>query len=48
MCLFIAYIWMIVLGSECSKNKKSKIIGLPKKIKNKAVRIYSLFRSGLT
>lgn len=47
LCLCIAYTWMIVLGADCSKNKKSKIIGVTKKIKNKVVRIYSLFRSGL-
>nr|WP_242972004.1 transposase [Haloimpatiens massiliensis] len=47
LCLSIAYTWMIILGADCSKNKKSKIIGATKKIKNKVVRIYSLFRSGL-
>ncbi len=34
---------MIILGVDCSKNKKSKIIGATKKSKNKIVRIYSLF-----
>lgn len=48
LCLCIAYTWMIVLGADCSKNKKSKIIGATKKIKNKIVRVYSLFSSGLT
>lgn len=48
LCLSIAYTWMIILGADCSKNKKSKIIGATKKIKNKIVRIYSLFSSGLT
>lgn len=38
---------MVVLGADCSKNKKIKIIGVTKKIKNKVVRIYNLFRSGL-
>lgn len=47
LCLCIAYTWMIILGADCSKNKKSKIIGATKKIKNKVVRIYSLFSSGL-
>lgn len=47
LCLCIAYTWMIILGADCAKNKKSKIIGATKKIKNKVVRIYSLFRSGL-
>lgn len=47
LCLCIAYTWMIILGADCSKNKKSKIIGATKKIKNKIVRIYSLFSSGL-
>jgi hypothetical protein len=48
LCLCIAYTWMVVLGADCSKNKKSKIIGATKKLKNKIVRIYSLFSSGLT
>ncbi|AGK96083.1 IS4 family transposase [Clostridium pasteurianum] len=48
LCLCIAYTWMIILGADCSKNKKSKIIGATKKIRNKIVRIYSLFSSGLT
>lgn len=43
LCLSIAYTWMIVLGVDCSKNKKSKIVGAPKKLRNKVVRIYSLF-----
>ncbi len=47
LCLCIAYTWMIILGADCSKNKKSKIIGATKKIKNDVVRIYSLFSSGL-
>ncbi|MDP4146934.1 MAG: transposase [Bacillota bacterium] len=48
LCLNIAYTWMIVLGADCSKNKKSKIIGATKKIKNKVVRVYSLFSSSIT
>ncbi|WP_368488925.1 hypothetical protein [Clostridium sp. BJN0013] len=48
LCLSIAYTWIIILGADCSKNKKSRIIGATKKIKNKVTRIYSLFRSGLT
>lgn len=48
LCLCIAYTWMVILGADCSKNKKSKIIGATKKLKNKTCRIYSLFRSGLT
>ena len=48
LCLCIAYTWMIILGADCSKNKKSRIIGATKKIKNDIVRIYSLFSSGLT
>lgn len=47
LCLCIAYTWMIILGADCSKNKKSKIIGATKKIKNKITRIYSLFSSGI-
>ena len=47
LCLCIAYTWMIILGADCSKNKKSKIIGSTKKIKNKMTRIYSLFSSGI-
>jgi hypothetical protein len=47
LCLSIAYTWMIVLGVDCSKNKKSKIVGAPKKLRNKVVRIYSLFSCGL-
>lgn len=47
LCLCIAYTWMIILGADCSKNKKSKIIGTTKKIKNKMTRIYSLFSSGI-
>lgn len=38
---------MIILGADCSKNKKSKIVGVTKKIKNKAIRIYSLFSCGM-
>ncbi|WP_155814044.1 hypothetical protein [Clostridium kluyveri] len=30
-CLSIAYTWMIISGADCSKNKKSKIIGATKK-----------------
>lgn len=47
LCLSIAYTWMIILGADCSKNKKSKIIGATKKLKNKIVRIYSLFSCGV-
>ncbi len=47
LCLSIAYTWMIILGSDCSKNKKSKIVGAIKKLKNKIVRIYSLFSCGM-
>lgn len=47
LCLSIAYTWMIILGADCSKNRKSKIIGATKKLKNKVVRIYSLFSSGM-
>jgi Transposase DDE domain len=47
LCVSMAYTWMIILGADCSKNKKSKIIGATKKIKNKVVRIYSLFTSGM-
>jgi hypothetical protein len=47
LCVSMAYTWMIVLGADCSKNKKSKIIGATKNIKNKVVRIYSLFTSGM-
>lgn len=48
LCLCIAYTWIVVLGADCSKNKKSKLISATKKIKNKVIRIYSLFKSGLT
>lgn len=47
LCLSIAYTWMIILGADCSKNKKSKIVGATKKLKNKVVRIYSLFSCGI-
>jgi len=47
LCLSIAYTWMIILGADCSKNKKSKIVGATKKLKNKVVRIYSLFSCGM-
>jgi hypothetical protein len=47
LCLNIAYTWIIILGADCSKNKKSKIIGATKKLKNKIVRIYSLFSCGI-
>lgn len=47
LCLSTAYTWMIMLGADCSQNKKSKIIGTTKKLKNKVVRIYSLFSSGI-
>lgn len=44
----MAYTWIIILGANCSKNKKSKIIGAAtKRIKNKMARIYSLFSSGI-
>lgn len=48
LCLCIAYTRMIISGSDRSKNKKSKIIGAAKKIKNKTIRVYILFSSGLT
>lgn len=37
-------IWMIILGTNCSKNKKSKIVEATKKMKNKLIRYiaYSL------
>ena len=47
LCVSMAYTWMIILGADCSKNKKSKIIGATKRIHNKIVRIYSLFTSGM-
>lgn len=47
LCVSMAYSWMIILGTDCSKNKKSKIIGTTKKIKNKIVRICSLFTSSM-
>ncbi|MBC8589939.1 IS4 family transposase [Wansuia hejianensis] len=47
LSLCIAYTWMIILGADCSKNKKSKIIGATKKLKNKMIRIYSLFSCGI-
>lgn len=47
LCLSIAYTWMIILGADCSKNKKSKIVGATKKLKNKVIRIYSLFSCGM-
>ena len=31
LCLSITYTQMIILGVDCSKNKKSKIIGATKK-----------------
>jgi hypothetical protein len=40
LCLSIAYTWLIILGADCSKNKKSKIIGATKKLKNKVVRMF--------
>jgi hypothetical protein len=46
LCLSIAYTWMIILGADCSKNKKSKIIGATKKLKNKVVRICNLLSVG--
>ncbi|WP_459481211.1 hypothetical protein [Clostridium saccharoperbutylacetonicum] len=39
ICVSMAYSCMIILGTDCSKNKKSKIIGATKKLKNKIVRI---------
>lgn len=47
LCLSIAYTWMIILEADCSKNKKSKIVGTTKRLKNKIVRIYSLFSCGI-
>ncbi|TYQ18134.1 UNVERIFIED_CONTAM: DDE family transposase [Acetivibrio alkalicellulosi] len=46
-CLCIAYTWMIILGVYCRKNKKNSLLGVTKKIKNKTVRIYSLFKCGI-
>lgn len=37
LCVSMAYTWMIILGADCSKNKKSKIIGATKKIHNKVI-----------
>ncbi|GKU29328.1 hypothetical protein [Clostridium folliculivorans] len=39
LCIIIGYTWMIILGLDCSKNKKSKIVGAMKELKNKVVRI---------
>ena len=47
LCVSMAYTWIIILGADCSKNKKSRIIGATKKINNKVIRIYSLFTSGM-
>lgn len=47
LCLCIAYTWMIILGTDCSKNKKSKIIGATKKIKNKYMVLNSLYRTSI-
>lgn len=47
-CISIAYCWMITLGTSCTKDKKNKIVGATKTLKGKQVRIYSLFRAGIT
>lgn len=47
LCLSIAYTWMIVLVADCSKNKKSKIVGATKKLKNRVIRIYNLLTCGI-
>ncbi|WP_425447384.1 IS4 family transposase [Dethiothermospora halolimnae] len=46
-CVYIAYCWMITLGTSCTKDRKNRIISTTKRLKGKQVRIYSIFRSGL-
>lgn len=48
LCISIAYCWMITLGTSCTKDKKNNTIGAVKTLKGRQVRIYSLFRSGVT
>lgn len=47
LCICIAYTWIVILGASCSKNKKSKIIGVTRRKGSKIVRVYSLFKSGM-
>ncbi|WP_368488027.1 transposase [Clostridium sp. BJN0013] len=47
LCICIAYCWMITLGTSCTKDKKNKLIGATKTLRDKQVRIYSLFRAGV-
>lgn len=47
LCISIAYVYIIALGSECTKNKRSKEIGVYRKTKRaKKTRVYSVFRVG--
>ncbi|WP_416232320.1 hypothetical protein [Clostridium kluyveri] len=47
LCICIAYCWMITIRTSCRKDKKNKLIGATKTLKDKQVRIYSLFRAGV-
>jgi len=48
MCICIGYVWIIALGTSCSKDKRNKVIGAIKRTKdNKVIRIFSLFKAGL-
>jgi hypothetical protein len=47
LAVCIAYTWVIALGKLCTKQKKNTLLGSVKYIKNKRVRIYSIFRTGL-
>lgn len=47
MTISIAYTWLLILGTGCTKDKKNRILGIIKNIGGKKIRIYSLFRAGL-
>ena len=35
LCICIAYCWMITLGTSCTKDKKNKLIGATKTLRDK-------------
>jgi hypothetical protein len=47
MIISIAYTWLLILGTACTKDKKNHLLGVIKNIGRKKIRMYSLFRAGL-
>jgi len=43
----MALTWMVIIGSDLTKNKKNKLIGATKKVKGRIIRVMSLFNAGL-